>query len=114
VFLDLRYNSTLHMLGFAAEPGLTSMAGTAALEQLHKAGPIFWRGIEESMRARTLFTLTAIVDAQGDAWFVDMDCNPIVHPDAYPIMLSGLFGTPVALPTIGAVPSAALPSGAIA
>ena len=41
--------------------------------------------------ARTLFTLDAIVDPLGEAWFLEMNCNPLVHPDAYPALLADAF-----------------------
>jgi hypothetical protein len=43
--------------------------------------------------APTLFTLDAIVDTQGQAWFLEMNCNPTVHPHAYEALLATHLGT---------------------
>ncbi|MBA2962392.1 MULTISPECIES: hypothetical protein [Ramlibacter] len=42
--------------------------------------------------APTLYTLDAVVDAQGQAWFLEMNCNPTVHPHAYEALLATVFG----------------------
>lgn len=53
----------------------------------------------------TLSTLDAVIDAAGTAWFLEMNCNPLVHPDAYAAMLD-----PAAAPGLQpAAPPAARP-----
>ena len=38
-----------------------------------------------------MFALDAIVDQEGQAWFLEMNSNPMVHPDLYGAMIaSGL------------------------
>lgn len=46
--------------------------------------------------APSLYTLDAIVDADGLALFLEMNCNPLVHPDAYAPMLASAFTAPTA------------------
>lgn len=41
----------------------------------------------------SLYTLDAIIDAEGQAQFLEMNCNPLVHPDAYLSMLRSRCGT---------------------
>ncbi len=43
--------------------------------------------------AATLYTLDAVVDEGGTAWFLEMNCNPLVHPDAYAAMLASAPGS---------------------
>lgn len=43
------------------------------------------------MRGTTLFTLDAMVDAQDHVWLLEMNSNPMVHPDAYPVMMTRLY-----------------------
>jgi hypothetical protein len=38
------------------------------------------------------FVLDAIVDAQGQPWFLEINSNPQLHPDLYASMLDGLCG----------------------
>jgi hypothetical protein len=38
------------------------------------------------------FVLDAIVDAQGQPWFLEINSNPQLHPDLYAAMLDGLCG----------------------
>jgi hypothetical protein len=40
------------------------------------------------------FVLDAIVDAQGQPWFLEINSNPQLHPDLYASMLDGLCGLP--------------------
>ncbi|MBI5790274.1 MAG: hypothetical protein HZA63_02240 [Rhodocyclales bacterium] len=59
--------------------------------QFADAGPICLAGIPESLRDGVVFTLDAIVDDQDAVWFLEMNANPMVHPDVYPVMLDSLF-----------------------
>ena len=43
------------------------------------------------MRVDTLITLDAVVDANDKVWFLEINSNPAVHPDAYPALLKGAF-----------------------
>ena len=42
---------------------------------------------QEPGRGPSLFTLDAMVDGQGQVQFLEMNCNPLVHPDLYAPML---------------------------
>jgi hypothetical protein len=54
-----------------------------------------WRSIPEPLRPASLYTVDAIADAEERIWLLEMNCNPAVHPDAYPVMFEGLFGAPL-------------------
>ncbi|HZX85272.1 MAG TPA: hypothetical protein VFF19_16995 [Reyranella sp.] len=43
-----------------------------------------------------MFTIDASVDAQSQAWLLEMNSNPMVHPDVYPAMLKSIFEHPQA------------------
>lgn len=45
-----------------------------------------------SPEGEACYTLDAMVDAEGTAWFLEMNCNPLVHPDLYAAMLASAFG----------------------
>lgn len=44
-----------------------------------------------SPEGEACYTLDAMVDADGTAWFLEMNCNPLVHPDLYAAMLASAF-----------------------
>ncbi|HEY4210831.1 MAG TPA: hypothetical protein VGM84_05105 [Steroidobacteraceae bacterium] len=98
VMVDYRYLSPLHP-ALPDAPNLNCMAareGTVLLRHLRDAGPLFWTGIPAESRQDTLYTIDAVTDTSGQPVFLEMNCNPVVHPDAYPPMLDSLFGTPEA------------------
>ena len=35
-----------------------------------------------------------MVDAQGTVWFLEMNSNPMVHPDMYPLVMRDQFVLP--------------------
>jgi hypothetical protein len=92
VIADFRYTSGLFRLNHENSGVLHKYADTAAGRQLAEAGATFRAGIPAELRSGTLYTVDAIVDAADDVWFLEMNCNPMVHPDCYLPMLEGLFG----------------------
>jgi hypothetical protein len=100
VLVDFRYQSTLHPTVFKKVNMLKEYEGTRVLEQLADAGREFWNEIPEQFRPNIVYTIDAIVDAQQDVWFLEMNCNPLVHPDVYPMMIESLLvaTTPQFLP----------------
>jgi hypothetical protein len=44
-----------------------------------------------SPQGEACYTLDAMVDAEGTAWFLEMNCSPLVHPDLYAAMLASTF-----------------------
>lgn len=92
VLVDFRYLSALHPSRLDNLNVKARYDGTKVMSQLGAAGGVFWKGIPLNMRKHTLYTIDAIIDANQDLWFLEMNSNPIVHPDAYPFMLEGLFG----------------------
>jgi hypothetical protein len=90
VIADLHWGSSL--IPSRIEPGSTLAAykGSALLRELQAAGPILWRFLPEGVRAATLFTVDAILDEQARLWLLEMNCEPMGHPDAYAPMLDTL------------------------
>ena len=92
VLVDFRYLSALHASRLDNLNVKPRYDGTKAMAQFEAAGKLFWKGIPPAMRQHTLYSVDAIIDANEDVWFLEMNSNPIVQPDAYPFMLEGLFG----------------------
>ena len=43
------------------------------------------------VRDGTAFSLDGVVDAKGQVWFLEANCNPQLHPAFYDVMLNGIF-----------------------
>jgi D-alanine-D-alanine ligase-like ATP-grasp enzyme len=74
-------------------------------KQLVEAGGYIWRGIPEELRTCALTVADAIIDDQNLVWFLEVNSNPIVQPDAYFSMFTSLFGPP----DTGTVPAESAP-----
>jgi len=89
---DFRYGSPLFPATNQNQNVIAKHASTDAGRQFAEAGPVLWRSIPEDQRPSTLYTADAIVDNEDRVWFLEMNCNPTVHPDAYFPMFERLFG----------------------
>jgi hypothetical protein len=58
--------------------------------ELDKIGSKLASGIPAEIRRHTMFTVDAIVDKDNQVWLLEMNCNPTVHPLAYPRMVTSL------------------------
>jgi len=105
---DFRYGSPLFQLRHSHNANVLPQHVKSEIgRQLAEAGPVFWQSIPENARLGTLYTVDAIVDAEDRVWFLEMNCNPMVHPDAYFAMFEGLLGPAAA--AVGAAGAAAPP-----
>ena len=94
VLVEIRFMSQLHAFSTENQNVIGKYRGTALMKTLEAAGPVFLRGIPESVRKDTLFTVDAIIDAQQTAWYLEMNCNSAIHPDAYAAIFESLLGPP--------------------
>lgn len=100
---DFRYGSPLFQLRVSHNANVLAQHEKGEIgRQLAAAGPVFWQSIPENARQATLYTVDAIIDGEDRVWFLEMNCNPMVHPDAYFSMLEGLFGPAEAVATAAA------------
>jgi hypothetical protein len=93
VLVDFRYQSSLHPPVFSNNNALARIRESALLSELEKIGSILWTAIPDATRPKTLYTVDAIVDKNGKVWLLEMNCNPLVHVDAYKPMIDSLFET---------------------
>lgn len=91
LMVDFRYGSSYEGGRFDNENVLSAVDQTPIGAQLRKAGEVLREGIPEEVRNDTLFTLDAVVDSEDRVWLLEMNSNPMVHPDAYPAMLRSAF-----------------------
>jgi hypothetical protein len=124
---DFRHGSPFVMVNMQNQNVLAQHAAGEIGRQFAAAGGKFWGAVPEEQRPLTIYTVDAVVDDADRVWFVEMNCNPAVHPDVYPAMFERLFGPedekqpaqqvaslPESPPLWGVVPSNAWPPGAVA
>ena len=114
VLIDFRYAS--YSLAIDRQNGdiPKDLEGTPLLKQIRECGPVLWQGIPEAQRPATLFTVDAIADDQDQLWLLEMNCNPVCHPNVYSPMLETLFGRPDDLAESATLPVSALPHPSLA
>jgi D-alanine-D-alanine ligase-like ATP-grasp enzyme len=88
---DFKYGSPYEKPSFVNDNVLPQHQGGAIAEQLAQAGQVLLEAVPQAMRGTTLFTLDAMVDAQDRVWLLEMNSNPMVHPDVYPVMMARLY-----------------------
>lgn len=71
------------------------IVGSSFEAQLLEAGRLAWSSVPEDQRGIGAFiSLDGVLDAQGRVWFLEMNCNPRLHPAAYAPMLDAIFLSP--------------------
>jgi hypothetical protein len=98
IVVDFKYASPFDSWTFDNENVLATVQDTDVGMQLKHAGRGLLTAIPPDMRHDTLITLDAVVDAEDRAWFLEMNSNPMVHPDIYPALLKSAFARPLELP----------------
>lgn len=98
---DYRYVSPLHFATGTDFDVRSSIAGSPLETQVIEAGQRCLRAVPPEKRFGTAFSLDGVVDSQGQIWFLEVNCNPQLHPALYRTMLSDIFAafagtTPVA------------------
>lgn len=89
-FADCRFGSPLFKPGTANENVLTTI-NAELRNKFEQAGQILERSIPQAFRRNTAFSADGVVADDGTIWFLEMNCNPMLHPDAYPAILDSLF-----------------------
>jgi hypothetical protein len=92
ILAEVRYGSALSPSSAANSNMLERERESFIGRQLVHAGPLFWESIPEPLRLGVLYTVDAVVDQNNRVWFLEMNCNPMGHPDLYTYMLEGFLG----------------------
>lgn len=90
VGLDYRYLSPLSPAMVADHNVRAKIVGTPLEGQLQQAGQVALEGVPADQRAATAFTLDGVLDAAGRVWWLEVNCNPQMHPAFYEGMLDSL------------------------
>lgn len=91
VLLDFKYATPFDALSFENK-SVWLAQDEKVKHQFARAASLLHTCIPESLQKRGLFTLDAVLDANGRAWFLEMNSHPMIHPDVYESMLSTLMG----------------------
>jgi len=92
VVIDFKYASLFDDWSFDNENVLSAVRDTSIGKQFQEAGQRLVSAIPDDMRHDTLITLDAIVDESDQVWFLEMNSNPMVHPDTYEAIIKNAFG----------------------
>ena len=93
VLADYRYVSPLNPAQTVDHDVRQKIKGSTFEAQLLEAGARCWAAVPADKREGTMFSLDAVVDRRGVVWFLEMNCNPQLHPGCYDAMLSSIFST---------------------
>ena len=55
--------------------------------QLKVIGQVLWNKAQEEIAGPLAYTVDAILDDNGQLWILEVNSNPFIHPDLYPIMV---------------------------
>ena len=93
-WFDYRYGQ-LYPTSFGATPlsdnkidPLAQLTGT----QLQDQGRALARLLQQAFPAPVLITVDGILDREGRIWWLEMNTNSLVPPEAYEVMFADLFG----------------------
>lgn len=89
VLLDFKYATPFDAPVFENR-NVWSAQDKTIRHQFAKAAAVLGNCVPSQLRRRQLFTLDAVVDEQGRAWFLEMNSHPMIHPDVYEPMLETL------------------------
>ncbi len=89
VLLDFKYASPFDALSFENR-SVWAAQGEKVKHQFARAAALLHTCLPAPLLRRGLFTLDAVLDSDGRAWFLEMNSHPMVHPDVYEPMLSTL------------------------
>jgi hypothetical protein len=103
--IDFRYASGLGTPADLENIDLTQNPAPELAAQLELIGERLWNGIPADIRAGTLYTVDAVLDADDKLWLLEMNSNPFIHPYVYAPMLEALFRGQYASGFVSRVPA---------
>jgi hypothetical protein len=109
VMVDFRNGTYANPVQIENQNMLAQMGTSPPVRQMKEFGPVLWQGIPEDVREATLYTIDAMFDEHDGVWLLEMNCNPVCHPDVYDAMFETLFGAPGAVEP-APVPRASAPA----
>jgi hypothetical protein len=87
VTLDYKYASPFEHWQTTSTNRLDELAASPLVEQLNAWGPLFWQFVPQDIRQGTLYTVDFVVCPTRGVQLLEMNCNPMVPPEAYGVIL---------------------------
>ncbi|GEM_PF-645505 len=103
--IDFRYASGFGLPADLENIDLTQNPVAELAAQLEAIGERLWSAIPADIRAGTLYTVDAILDADNKLWLLEMNSNPFIHPYVYAPMLEALLRGQYASGFVSRVPA---------
>jgi hypothetical protein len=92
VYIDYQYMAQSNPALYADYNCRQRITGTAFESQLRQAGQLCWSAVPEDIKqGGCTSSLDGILDEQGRIWFLEVNCNPLLHPAYYDRMLNAIF-----------------------
>jgi hypothetical protein len=110
VMIDYRYGSASRPTTSANSNALPHLQDSPITRQLVDYGRVLWQGIPQETRDATVFSVDAIADEQDRLWLLEMNANPVCHPDLYAFMFETFFGPADAAEAQATAAAAAIPA----
>ena len=89
--MDYRYMSDLNPVILADWNAAVKIKGSPLEAQLAHAGQAMNQVVNPEIRQGYAMTLDAVLDTTGKVQFLEANCNPLLHPAFYPVMLDAVF-----------------------
>lgn len=89
--VDFRYGSALQPR-IATDENVWPKLEVSLANQVREAAATMLAWVPADARMTLVFALDAVVDADGLAWWLNMEADPLLHPAVYPPMLADLLG----------------------
>jgi hypothetical protein len=112
VVIDFKYASGLVRYSALSANRLHDLQRSALVSQLNEWGLIFWSWVPEPIRMGSLYTADFVISESEGLLLLELNCNPMVPPEAYGVIVSAAFSGQVqGLDTVlpGAATGAAAP-----
>jgi hypothetical protein len=96
VTLDYKYGSSYEQYEYGSTNRLKELEGTPLVEQLNAWGALFLEWVPPNIREGTLYTIDFVLSDSAGIRLLEMNCNPMVPPETYEIILRAAFRFAVA------------------
>lgn len=91
VVIDFKYGSSFGPIRSTSNNRLAELANGPVVAQLNAWGPLFWGFSAQGNPRPALYTVDFVVSTSAGIRLLEMNCNPMVPPEAYDVILRSAF-----------------------
>lgn len=93
VWLDYRYGRRYDVESSSRQSdNALSSFPDAVQQRIAAIGALLSTALKPQFSVPVLYSVDGVLDANGTLWWLEMNSNPILPPEGYPLILSSLFG----------------------